>query len=146
MGTINYGYNNYFMMGINPYKYIDEYEKETDINFLWDEINNTLKKYKFEYFTVTLEPGYYEGMYINIDFDFLWLYNYQEKLIVLKETTQLKLFLLECCKWGFVQYSPGWVTGYYSEEETTMNIKQAIKEIKQNIKNFPTYYTYRKGA
>lgn len=111
-----------------------------------EEVSEILKKYNFEYFTVKIEPGYYDGFYVDIDFDYIWLDDYQEKLTVLKETTQLKLFLLECCYMGLVKYSPGWCTGYYSEQETKQGIKQAIKEIKQTIKNYPTYYTYRKGA
>ena len=83
---------------------------------------------------------------MNIDFDYLWLDNHKEKLTVLKEITQLKKFLLECCVIGITEYSPGWCMGYYDEETTIQDIKQVTKEIKQKILKYPTYNTYRKGA
>jgi hypothetical protein len=153
MGAINYGSNDYFNIGMNlPIfdnytSYTDrQYEYETELEFLYDETQQLINKYNFDYFTVKIEPGYYEGFYIHIDFDFLWLDNYQEKLTVLKEITQLKKFLLECCQYGLVRYSPGWCTSYYSEQETIQDVKAAIKEMKQNFRNYPTYYTYKKGA
>ena len=151
MGTINYGSNKYINMGMNLKQFDNinnyedrQYEYETELEYIIEETQNTINKYTFEYFTVKIEPGYYEGFYLDIDFDYLYLDDYQEKLTVLKEITQLKQFLLECCYMGLVKYSPGWCMGYHSEQETKQGIKQAIKEIKQTIKNYPTYNTYRK--
>ena len=152
MGTINYGSNNYINIGMNLnqfdniYNYNDrQYEYESEYDFLWEEIQNILNKYNFEYFTVKLEPGYYEGFYIDIDFDYLWI-DYYEKPLILKELTQLKQFLLQCCDFGMVQYFPGWGTSYANEQNTIKAIKQCIRNTKEDIKKYPTYRTYRKGA
>lgn len=152
MGTINYGSNNYINMGMNLsiydniYNYEDrQFEYETELDYLWEEIKELLNKYTFEYFTIKLEPGYYEGFYIDIDFDYLWVDSY-EKPLILKELTQLKQFLLQCCNYGIVKYSPGWCMGYYNEQETRKAIKQCIRNTKENIKKYPTYRTYKKGA
>lgn len=145
MGTINYGHNDIFNIGINPDNYIDEYEKETDINFLWDEITEELERYNFNAFSVSAEPGYYEGFYIKINFDWLYFDDHIEKLETQKEITQLKRFLEFCVYWDLVQYHPGWCTSYENEKETEKALKQAIKELRQNIKAIPTYRNYRKA-
>jgi hypothetical protein len=153
MGAINYGNNEYFNIGMNLNAFDDytnyddrQYEYESELEYLIDEIKELLNKYNFQYFTVNYEYGYYEGFYINIDFDYLYLDDHAERLTVLKEITQLKQFLNECCYIGLVKYSPGWCTAYYSEQETKQAIKQAIKEMKQNFIHYPTYKTYRIGA
>ena len=152
MGTINYGSNKYINMGMNLsvydniYNYENrQFEYETELQFLYDEIEHILKQYNFEYFTIKLEPGYYEGFYIDIDFDYLWV-DYYEKPLILKELTQLKQFLLQCCNYGMVKYSSGWCMGYYNEEETRKAIKKCIRNTKEDIKKYPTYRTYKKGA
>lgn len=79
------------------------------------------------------------------ELDYLWV-DYYEKALILKELTQLKQFLLQCCENGLVKYSPGWCMGYYDEQTTIKAIKSSIRETKENIKKYPTYRTYRKGA
>jgi hypothetical protein len=152
MGAINYGYNNYINIGMNLNQFDNinnyddrQYEYESEFDYLWEETQTLLKTYNFEYFTVKLESGYYEGMYIHIEFDYLWV-DYYEKPLILKELTQLKQFLLQCCEIGMVKYSPGWCMGYSDEQTTIKAIKECIKETKENIKKYPTYRTYRKGA
>ena len=145
MGTINYGYNKYFNMGMNLSLNYDEYDYMGEFNYLIEETQETLNKYNFEYFKVTLEYGYYEGFYIDIDFDYLWV-DYYEKALILKELTQLKKLLFELCYIGLVRYSPGWCMGYSDEQTTIKAIKECIRETKENIKKYPTYKTYRKGA
>lgn len=152
MGTINYGSNDYINIGMdlkqfdNIYNYKDrQFEYETELQFLYEEIDELLNKYNFDYFTVKLKPGYYEGFYIDIDFDYLWLESY-EKPIILKELTQLKQFLLKCSSFGMVKYSPEWCMGYYNEKETIKAIKETIKATKETIKKYPTYKKYKIGA
>lgn len=152
MGTINYGSNNYINMGMNLKQFDDIlnykdriYEYETELDYIWEETQALLNKYNFEYFTVKLEPGYYEGFYIDIVFDYLWV-DYYEKALILKELTQLKQFLLKCCENGLVKYSAGWCMGYYTEQETIKAIKECIRTTKETIKKYPTYRTYKKGA
>ena len=148
MGAINYGSNDYFNIGVNPENYWTEDESGENI-FLdfemehdYNDAKSILSNYSFYYFTVTLEPGYYEGFYINIEFDYLWV-DYEEKTLILKELTQLKKFLHECCAAGMVQYFAGWCMGYSDTEETKKAINQTIKDLKQDIRKYPTYKTYK---
>lgn len=149
MGAINYGYNEFFNIGVNPENYWIENENSEneflDFEMQWDyeQIENILNKYNFEYFTVTVESGYYEGFYINIKFDLLWVECY-EKPLILKELTLLKKFLLECCSYGLVKYSAGWCMSYYTKTETEKAIAETIKTLKEQFKHLPTYNTYRK--
>ena len=152
MGTINYGHNNYINMGMNLKQFDNilnyedrQFEYDTELDYLWEETEVLLKKYNFEYFTVKLEPGYYEGFYLHIDFDYLWVDSY-EKPLILKELTQLKQFLLQCCENGLVKYSPGWCMGYFDYKTTIQAIKECIRNTKEDIKKYPTWKTYRKGA
>lgn len=146
MGTINYGSNEYFNIGANPENYwADDEFLDFEMEFDYNRIKSALEKYNFRYFTVTIEPGYYEGFYINIDFDYLWV-DYYEKPEILKELTQLKIFLLGCAYNGLVEYYPGWCMGYSDPIDTKKAIVQRIKELKETFKKYPTYRTYRKGA
>lgn len=144
MGTINYGSNDFFNIGMLPCEYWDEYDKETEEAFLWEEITEELKRYDFNAFSVTLKQGYYEGMYIDIKFNWLYFDDYIEKRQAQKEITQLRAFLDKCCYWDMVQYFPGWCTSYATEEQTKKAIKTAIREIRQKIKDIPTYRTRKK--
>lgn len=146
MGAINYGSNNYFNIGMDLSPDYDEYDYMGEFNYLVEETQAILEKYNFNYFNVDIEYGYYQGFYINIEFDYLWLDNHAERLTVLKEITQLKKLLFELCYIGLVKFSAAWCMGYSSEPETKRAIKQAIKEMKQDFIKYPTYATYRKGA
>ena len=146
MGTINYSSNDFINLGVNPDNY---YHGDKYLDFLVDDdyqqIQNIINDFNFEYFTVKLEPGYYEGFYLHIEFDYLWV-DYYEKPLILKELTQLKQLLLKCCNYGMVKYSPGWCMGYSDYKTTIKSIKDCIKETIENIKKYPTYKTYKKGA
>lgn len=141
MGTINYKSNEYITIGINP----DNFDYD-DITFIYDEIKNILQKYNFNYFNVSIQPGYYEGFYIDIVNDYLYYDNWNEKRDVLKECTQLKLFLSECIENGLVKVTPGWCTGYYEYKNSKTELKKAIKQLKLYILKYPTYKTYYKGV
>ena len=146
MGTINYGSNDFFNIGfdLSWLDKFDDYDKETEINTIFDEITEILKGYNFTCFSIKIEPGYYEGFYIDIDFDWLYFDDYTEKRQTQKEITQMKRFLEECCYWGLVQYSPGWCTSYATEEQTKKAIKTAIRETRQKINAIPTYRNRKK--
>lgn len=149
MGTINYGSNDYFNIGVNPNNYWIEDENGENIFLNWEleedytTIEKLLNNYIFDYFKVTIQPGYYEGFYIDISFDYLWV-DYWEKPEILKELTQLKNFLINCVYSGMVEYYPGWCTGYSDTTKTFQAIKDRIKELKQDLKKFPTYKTRNK--
>lgn len=153
MGTINYGNNEFFNIGMNLNQFDNilnyedrQFEYETEFNFLIDEIDTILSKYDFEFFNITYKIGYYEGFYFNIDFKYSYLDDHKERLLVLKELTQLGKLLKEFCCLGLVEYSPGWCMGYYDEETTSEDIKKTIRELKQKFLKYPTYRTLKKGA
>lgn len=150
MGTINYKTSDFITIGYNC-NYID-YEDDgynDIIQDYYDQIYYLLKKEHFYYFHVALEPGYYEGFSINIEFNFSICFDdYIDKKESQKEITRIKTFLtqcindFECC----VVY-PGWCTGYENYENSLIRLNEAIKEMRQTIKNTPTYYQYmKKGA
>jgi hypothetical protein len=95
------------------------------------------------YYKYETSKGVYNDMIVK--FDYLYLDCY-EKPLILKELTQLKLFLLECCNYGLLEYSPGWCMGYSNRETTIKAIKSAIKEMKEKIRKYPTWKNFKIGA
>lgn len=169
MGAINYGRNKYVMLGVVPIdswayeqdkefmEMVNEEVKEyggtieeainsyiqTDYECLYDEIEWLLSKYDFRYFIVKIEPGYYEGFYIDIQ-DNLDIYfdDYREKQDANKEITLIKEFLVGCARRGLVSYYPGWVTGYANLKQTLKDINEGIKEMRREVKETPTEFQY----
>ena len=148
MGAINYGTSEYITIGLKPYDYDDYRDEENEeidydqMNFDYDcdkeNIENVLDKYSFNFFKVSIKYGYYEGFYLNIEtnFDF---YNWEDKADALKEATKLKNMLIECCGCGLCEVWPGWCTSYKDYKESIKNIKAAIWQVKQDIKNTETW-------
>ena len=154
MGAINYGTSEYITIGLKPYNY-DDYMTETeDIDYELmqmdydtdrENVEYILDKYNLNFFNVSIECGYYEGFYLNIKtkFDF---YNWEDKADALKEATQLKNMLIECCGVGLCEVWPGWCTSYKSYAESIKSIKDAICQVKQDIKNTETWLQEQKKA
>lgn len=147
MGTINYGTSEYITIGLRPYD-IDDYREDDSDDIDYDQMNFdydcdmenvkcVLNKYNFNFFDVSVQPGYYEGFYLDIEtnFDF---YNWMDKKEALKEATQLKNMLFECCGIGLCEVWPGWCTSYKDYNESIENIKAAVWHIKQDIKSTET--------
>ena len=156
MGTINYATSNYITIGLKPYDYEDFEDENGNINYdmmndyYQDDYNNIdaiLNKYDFHYFHVVIKPGYYEGFSIDIENNYGVCYDsWQDRKEALKEATQIKLFLLECIDNGLCKCSPGWCTGYYDRAESVKAVKQAVKEMKEEIRSIPTWgYCERMG-
>lgn len=169
MGAINYKTSDYITLGvdlnkINNYYYSKEYEEECfkeygkDINIndfiledkdytilnMLENIQEILENYNFYYFHITIDDGYYEGFSINIENNFQVCFDdYKSKLDAQKEISQIKKCLLNFVNNGLVEVFPGWVTGYNNKENTKKSIKNAIKQMRQEVKNTPTYYTYK---
>lgn len=141
MGAINYGSNEIINIGYNlknrDYDNLDdEYLFEEDD---YEQVKWALEKRYFNYFDVELKGGYYEGFYLIIDFKYLYLDNYNEKLEALKEATKLKEFLVECINdYSMVVYHPGWGTSYEDRKTSLTMVEQAIKEEKARIKKLYT--------
>lgn len=154
MGAINYGTSEYITIGLEPYD-CDDYMTETeDIDYELmqmdydtdrENVEYILDKYNFNFFNVSIECGYYEGFYLNIktNFDF---YNWEDKADALKEATQLKNMLIECCGCGLCEIWPGWCTSYKDYKESIKNIKAAIWQVKQDIKNTETWLQEQRNA
>ena len=150
MGTINYKTSDFITIGYNC-EFID-YEDifyNDIIEDYYNQVKWTLDKENFYYFRITLEPGYYEGFSINIENNFAICYDdYLDKKEAQKEITRIRAFLatcindFECCV-----VHPGWCTTYEDYENSWIKLNEAIKEMRETVKNTPTYYNYiRKGA
>lgn len=169
MGAINYSTSDYITMGIEPYS---AYDLENDSNFmdaLRDEVNEyggtidealefyiqtsykedkmniefILEKYSFDYFHVKIKPGYYEGFTLDIENNFSIAFDgWEDKQAAQKEITSLKKCLLECAETGMVQCSPGWIPAYNDYKGTCKAIGNAIKVMREEVKNTPTWAQY----
>lgn len=149
MGTINYKTSDFITIGYNC-EYID-YEDEFYIDIIQDyyeQVNYLLKKQNFYYFHITLEPGYYEGFSINIENNFGICYDdYLDKRKAQKEITRIRTFLTTCindCECCVV--FPGWCTTYLDYENSWLKLNEAIKEMRQTVKDTPTWKKYNIGA
>ena len=144
MGAINYKTSNYITIGYDLSD--NDYEDEFYNDYIIDEYDNVkylLNNYDFYYFNIEIEPGYYEGFSINIKYDYYTCFDsYIDKKEALKEITKIKRFLLYCINdYNCCAVAPGWCTTYYSYKDTLKKLNAAIKEMRDKIKNTPTYYT-----
>ena len=143
MGTINYKTSDFITLGYytNNIDYEEEFYSE-DIQIEYDEINALLKKEYFNYFHITLEPGYYEGFSIDIENNFSYCFDdYFEKLEAQKEITRIKKFLIYVVDhFNVCACFPGWCTGWADYKETISRINAAASEMRAAVKETPTYY------
>lgn len=141
MGAINYGSSDYINLGWDLRNYPDL--TGLDYEGITEAIEDMIYNNDLNFFTIDIEPGYYDGFYLNIEFTYPSVfYDYSEKREALKEVTRIKRLLYALSRMGVVQYSPGWCTGYYTASETRVNINKAVKEMRRDIKDTPTEYTY----
>lgn len=174
MGTINYGTSNYVTLGVKPLDPYD-LERDADFieelregyNLTEDEdtadaindyisiveeddrenLKSILNKYSFYYFHIAIKSGYYEGYYLDIESNFsVYLEDYAEKLEAQKEITAIKAFLIECAGIGLVSVWPGWCTTYHDYKTTLKHINKAVKEMREEVRNTPTWRRYAKEA
>ena len=156
MGAINYKRNNIVTLGYNIPKKEEEAEKEAEnekeINDIYfdieeadfEDLKEIFNKYSFDILDVKIESGYYQGFYIDINFNYVYFDNAEEKQEALKEATKLKKFLFESLKVGMVACCPSWCTSYCTLEESKKEIKEAIKGLKEEIKSTLTEKNYFK--
>ena len=172
MGTINYKTSDYITLGVKPYSSID---LENDVEFMEEiknqiaeyggnipniindyingwytedfyNIEHELNKHYFYYFHIGFNQGYYEGFTLDIEFNFpVCLDTYYDKLAAQKEITEIKQFLVACAGLGLVECFPGWCTGYSDYKQTITAINTAVKHMRQDVRNTPTYNQYYKG-
>lgn len=142
MGTINYKTSDYITIGYNCNNI--DYDEEFYNDFIqdyYDQASERLKDYNFYYFHVKIEPGYYEGFSIDIEYNFPYCFdNYREKQKALKEVTQIKAFLMECINdFECCVVYPGWCTSYLNHKESIRELNAAAREMRGAVKNTCTY-------
>lgn len=174
MGAINYFTSDYITMGVKPY---DASDLENDNNFMeelqnevneyggtieealnnyisacyesdYENIECELNKHNFQYYHITIKPGYYEGFTLDIENNFPIAFDgWEDKREAQKEITEIKQFLIACAGMGLVKCSPGWCTGYSDYNSTIKAIGEAIKEMREESRAIPTWAQYcREGA
>lgn len=146
MGTINYKTSDYITLGYNTndIDYEDDFYFD-DIECEYDEIKAILKKERFYYYHITIEPGYYEGFSIDIENNFSICFDdYAEKLEAQKEITRIKKFFIHIVNnYNVCAAFPGWCTGYADYKETIKEINDAINQMREEVRTTPTYYKYK---
>ena len=148
MGAINYKTSEFITIGYDcsGIDYDDEYYYEF-ISDCYDQASRALENYRFYYFDVSIEPGYYDGFSINIEFEYTCFDDYIEKKEAQKEITQIKKYLLECIEdYNCVAVWPGWCTGYDDYKETLQTLDAAVRNMRDTVKNTPTWRTRSKIA
>lgn len=158
MGTINYGTNKYITMGLKPFDFEDTkkaleesceegitfsdvYEQmELETQESRENVEEVLSGVNFDYFHLSIEPGYYEGFYIKIESDFEGnLDDENDKTKAREETEKLKDTLKALMDAdGFIcVVSPGWCMTYYDRDESLRRIDEAANEILEDIEKEP---------
>lgn len=172
MSAVNYSTSDYITMGVVPYSV---YDLEQDAEFmreLQEEVNeyggtveealpryisdcyaddrmnieHELKKHCFQYFHIAIKPGYYEGFTLDIEYNYPVAFDgYEDRQEASKEINEIKRFLLDCAGMGLVKCSPGWCTGYADYNGTVAAIGEAVKEMREEVKNTPTWRQYNRS-
>lgn len=167
MGTINYRTSDYITIGLEP---INAYDLEQDADFM-DEIRAQIAEYggtaedaiadyimateeedrymtevelnrhSFEYFTVTIEPGYYEGFSLDIYSMFPDDPDVSEQREIMQEIAELKQLLYTLINNGLCSVWPGWCTTYRTRAESLEDIDAAIETMYAEIDTYPEEVT-----
>lgn len=159
MGTINYKTSDYITLGIKPYDREDfindpecmeaaireSIESDISIRHYIDDLIGSyyeadkenaecfISKYDFRYFSLSVEPGYYEGLYVDLSEEFpLFIDDEDERKEILQEIETLKSVLIDIAGCGFVACFPGWSTGYSDYNGTLKEIETACNYLKEN--------------
>lgn len=143
MGTINYGKSQYITIGADP----DNYERDGDLYWMqydYDDAAELVKEVKGSYYHVSLEPGYYEGFYVDIEENYGACFDYcEDRAKANKEITQIKKLLHRLVNEYFLcAVLPGWCTTYYDAQTSHKMIDEAIKDMRADVKNKPTWMRY----
>lgn len=169
MGAFNYKKSDYITLGVKPY-YEEEIRRDSDFmeeikeqvkeyggteseaiqevicacyESDYDNISSLLDQHNFYYFHISVEYGYYEGFALNIENNFPVTFdNWEEKREAQKEITEIKKFLTDCAGYGLFACYPGWCTGYEDYKGTISKIKEAVSEMRQEVRNTPTWKMY----
>ena len=170
MGTFNYKTSDYITLAIEPYCY---YDFESDTEFMkevteqienyggtipevistyieecyscdYENAKHIIDNFQSWLYHLSIEPGYYEGLQIDIEYNFIAFDSFEEKKDAQKEITRLKAVLQELAGCGFVACSPGWCTGYSNYSETFEKINEAVKIMREEVRTTPTLLWYER--
>lgn len=138
MGNYHYNISDFITLAVKPScdnkKEMEEYAK------------SRLARYDFEHFRLQILPGRYSGFSINIKFNFPFFFTTREcKNAALKEVSNIKEFLYECANIELIAYCP-MRDLYHPElntEETLKEIGRAIKEMRETVRETPTWNQYQ---
>lgn len=135
MGTINYGRNypneGLLNIGLN----LNRFRSPITIMRRAEVMQEIVNDYNGTWFKVNVEPGYYEGAWVSIEWDEdILFYNGPWSLEeVRSEITYLNTMLQLLVNVGCVEYWPGWCMGYSTAAETR-------KAIMTSVERLYTYY------
>lgn len=147
MGAINYGRNDYVNLGFDLSRsWETDEEMWEEVEWAVEDVQWCLDNKDFEYFKISVDSGYYEGFYLEIEENFPdYFDDYLEKRQAQKEITKIKQQLLGFAEYThLVNYTPNWVTSYYSYSETVQAINEGIKKMREEVKSWPTYVQWIK--
>ena len=165
MGTVNYMTSDIITLGLRPYEPRDfeldpdfmeearrqseEYGDDLDsiiyqtiADYTEDDRQTAadiISRYSFEFFQVSIEPGYYEGFSINISDDLPGEYwDAEEREQALTDAANLGDMLKELVnKACLVEVWPGWCTTYHDADRTLQDIRKTIKGLIYDINDTP---------
>lgn len=140
MGAINYHTHKYVTLALDTSCLYEEDITEEEFSdtelFIYEETQEIINKYNFEYFDIQVKGGYYDGFYIDFDFKREYVDCFQERALIQKEITQLKKLLFELVDYELKVCFPWWVTKWLNQKESKQEIQKAIKEIRKDAKSF----------
>lgn len=165
MGTINFRTSDYITLGPHPYDVRDfeadkpsiienmlenGYRNITDNEFYeyvyrlihdyYDDdcynAKGVLEDYRFHYFDIEIDYGYYEGFSINIDYNYKGdnFSDIEEKREAKEETDKVKECLVNLAGIGLRACYPFWYTEYEDYDATLAKINEAVEEMKEDVR------------
>lgn len=165
MGTVNYKTSDIITLGLEPYEPRDfeldpdfmeearrqseEYGDEIDdiiyqtiADYTEDDRQTAadiISKYRFEFFQVSIEPGYYEGFSVYISNNLPGEYwDADERQQALTDAANLGDMLKELVNTAcLVEVWPGWCTTYHDTDRTLKDIRKTISGLIYDINDTP---------
>ena len=165
MGTVNYKTSDIITLGLRPYEprdfeldpdFMDEARRQSEhygddidsiiyqaiADYTEDDrltAENIISRYSFEFFHVSIEPGYYEGFSVNISDDLPSEYwDADERQQTLTDAANMGDMLEELVNdVCMVEVWPGWCTTYHDADRTLKDIHKAIRGLIYDINDTP---------
>lgn len=131
MGTINYGSNRTNEGLLNIGLNLNRFRSPITIMHRASMMQEIVDGYNGTWFKINVEPGYYEGAWISIEWDEdIFFYNgFWSLEEVRSEITCLNTTLQLLVNVGCVEYWPGWVMRYSTAAETRKAIITSVEQL-----------------